>query len=281
MSFKATVFKVMIASPSDVTAERNIIRDVLSEWNAINAEKNNIVLLPVSWESHSAPEMGDRPQAIINKQILKDSDLLVGVFWTRIGTDTGEYISGTVEEIEEHVKLGKPAMLYFSQAPVIPDSVDQEQYGKLKEFKESCKEKGLFETYSDLNDFRNKFYRQLQLILNKHEYFAIEAKINKIESVDTIHSLSIPQLTRDAQILLKEASQDPHGHIMRLHFIGGVRIQTNSKQFITENSPKEIAKWEGAIDELENLGLIKANSHKREIFTVTREGFEVAELIEP
>jgi len=216
MSFKATVFKVMIASPSDVTAERNIIRDVLSEWNAINAEKNNIVLLPVSWESHSAPEMGDRPQAIINKQILKDSDLLVGVFWTRIGTDTGEYISGTVEEIEEHVKLGKPAMLYFSQAPVIPDSVDQEQYGKLKEFKESCKEKGLFETYSDLNDFRNKFYHQLQLILNKHDYFAIEAKINKIESVDTIHSLSIPQLTRDAQILLKEASQDPHGHIISI-----------------------------------------------------------------
>ena len=39
MGFKATVFKVMIASPSDVTAERNIIRDVLSEWNAINAGK--------------------------------------------------------------------------------------------------------------------------------------------------------------------------------------------------------------------------------------------------
>ena len=268
----------MIASPSDVTAERNIIRDVLSEWNAINAEKNNIFLLPVSWESHSAPEMGDRPQAIINKQILKESDLLVGVFWTRIGTDTGEYISGTVEEIEEHIKYGKPTMLYFSSVPVIPDSVDQDQYSKLKEFRDSCRERGLFETYTALDEFRNKFYRQLQLILNKHEYFNRESE-GMIESVESDRAVHIPRLTREAQILLKEASQDPHGHIMRLHFIGGVSIQTNSKQLLSDNSPREIAKWEGAIDELENFGFIKAASHKREIFTVTREGYEVAELI--
>ena len=278
MSFKATVFKVMIASPSDVTAERNIIRDVLSEWNAINAEKNNIVLLPVSWESHSAPEVGNRPQAIINKQILRECDLLVGVFWTRIGTDTGEYISGTVEEIEEHIKHDKPTMLYFSQAPVIPDSVDRDQYNKLKEFRDSCRERGLFETYATIEEFRNKFYRQLQLILNKHEYFIRESE-KIIESTDSNRSASIPQLTREAQILLKEATQDPHGQIMRLHFIGGVNIQTNSKPLLSDNSPREIAKWEGAIEELESLGFIKPTSHKREIFTVTREGYEVAELL--
>lgn len=277
MSFQAIVFKIMIASPSDVTAERNIIRDVLSEWNAINAEKNGIVLLPVSWESHSTPEMGDRPQAIINKQILKDSDLLVGVFWTRIGTDTGEYISGTVEEIEEHIKLGKPIMLYFSQVPVLPDSVDPDQYNKLREFRDSCKERGLFQTYSDLDDFRSKFYRQLQLILNKHEYFKVEVE-NEIESIG-IAPVELPRLTREAQMLLKEASQDPHGHIMRLHFVGGAVVQTNSKHLLADNSPKEIAKWEGAIDELERFGFIKATSAKREIFTVTREGYDVAELI--
>jgi len=281
MSFKATVFKVMIASPSDVTVERNIIREILYEWNAINAEKNNIVLLPVSWESHAVPEMGDRPQAIINKRVLQGCDLLVGVFWTRIGTDTGEYISGTVEEIEEHIKGGKPVMLYFSQAPVIPDSVDQEQYNKLKEFKEKCKNRGLFETYNNVNDFRNKFHRQLQLILNQHEYFTAKAAVDKIESINKYERSNIPKLTREAQILLKEASKDPYGNIFRLHYIGGVRIQTNSKQFVRENSPRETAIWEGAIDELERYGLIKASTPKREIFTVTREGYEIAELIEP
>lgn len=109
MSYNATVYKVMIASPNDVSAERSIVREVLSEWNVVNADIRNQVLLPVGWETHSVPEMGDHPQAIINKQILHDCDLLVGVFWTRIGTATGTYASGTVEEIEEHIKAGRQA----------------------------------------------------------------------------------------------------------------------------------------------------------------------------
>src|SRR6185295_10136580 len=119
MPFDAKVFSVMIASPSDVESERQIIRDVLSEWNAIHAEVRRTVLLPLGWETHSSPTMGERPQAIINKQVLKNADLLVGVFWTRLGTATGEYPSGTVEEIEEHIASEKPAMLYFSSVPVM------------------------------------------------------------------------------------------------------------------------------------------------------------------
>ena len=84
MSYTARVVKVMIASPSDVAKERQLIRDVIQEWNAIHAEDRRIVLMPVGWETHSAPDMGDRPQAIINKQLLKSCDLLVAVFWTRV-----------------------------------------------------------------------------------------------------------------------------------------------------------------------------------------------------
>ena len=62
------------------------------------------MLLPVGWETHATPAMGDRPQAIINKQILAGCDLLVAVFWTRLGSPTGAAASGTVEEIEEHLQ---------------------------------------------------------------------------------------------------------------------------------------------------------------------------------
>ena len=104
MGYNARVFNVMIASPSDVASERSIVREVIYEWNAIHSEKENIVLLPVGWESHSSPEMG-RPQEIINRQTVDKCDLLVGIFGTRIGTDTGEYDSGTIEEIERHIAL--------------------------------------------------------------------------------------------------------------------------------------------------------------------------------
>ncbi|WP_413860275.1 DUF4062 domain-containing protein [Candidatus Aalborgicola defluviihabitans] len=176
MSYSAIVYKVMIASPSDVSAERSIVREVLSEWNVVSSDARCQVLLPIGWETHSVPEMGDRPQALINKQILHDCDLLVGVFWTRIGTATGEYASGTVEEIEEHIKTGRPTMLYFSSAPVLPDSVDADQYRRLKEFKLSCQSRGLYEPYGDVQDFRTKLYRQLQLKVNRDAYFQTAAE---------------------------------------------------------------------------------------------------------
>lgn len=47
MSYQAKVYKVFIASPSDVEAERNVVRLVLSKWNDINSESQGIVLLPV------------------------------------------------------------------------------------------------------------------------------------------------------------------------------------------------------------------------------------------
>src|SRR5438093_13518879 len=110
MTYRAKVVKVMIASPSDVSGERQVIRNVLQEWNYAHSEDKNIVLMPVGWESHSTPSMGERPQGIINKRVLAGCDLLVAVFWTKLGTPTGNAASGTVEKIEEHLKSKRQAM---------------------------------------------------------------------------------------------------------------------------------------------------------------------------
>lgn len=67
MSYDAKVFNVMIASPGDVASERNIVREMLYEWNAVHSQTRKIVLLPVGWESHASPEMGKRAQEITNK----------------------------------------------------------------------------------------------------------------------------------------------------------------------------------------------------------------------
>lgn len=131
MAYDAKVFNVMIASPSDVTSEREETRGAIYQWNAVHSNSRKIVLLPVSWETHAFPELGETPQAIINKQVLDKCDLLVGIFWIRIGTSTQDYPSGTVEEIERHMNAGKPAMLYFSNTPFDdPKSSDPDQYNK-------------------------------------------------------------------------------------------------------------------------------------------------------
>jgi DNA-binding transcriptional ArsR family regulator len=167
MAFQATVYRILIASPSDVTAERKAIPEAISSWNATHSEDYGVVLVPVMWETHSTPEMGDRPQAIINKQIVGSCDLLVGAFWTRIGTRTGVAESGTVEEINEIKSADKPILIYFSSAPVVPDSVDPEQYKRLTDFKKKCQSEGLTEKYDSISELRGKLLRHLTNTIRK------------------------------------------------------------------------------------------------------------------
>jgi hypothetical protein len=60
MGFQANVLKVMIASPSDVADEREIVTNVLYQWNNANAVTRELVLQPVKWETHSSPQMRNR-----------------------------------------------------------------------------------------------------------------------------------------------------------------------------------------------------------------------------
>lgn len=165
MAFSATVLNVLIASPSDVPQERLAISEVLYEWNALNAKSTGRVLLPVKWESHSAPTMGDRPQAIINDQVVRDCDMLVGAFWTRLGSSTGVEDSGTVEEIKYFLSKQKPVMLYFSSAPVDPSKIDLDQFKKLKDFRDSIKNKGVIESYSSIEELHLKLMKQITIVV--------------------------------------------------------------------------------------------------------------------
>ncbi|WP_169704405.1 DUF4062 domain-containing protein [Candidatus Kuenenia stuttgartensis] len=279
MSYESKVFNVMIASPGDVASERNIIREMLYEWNAVHSRSRKIVLLPVGWESHSSPEMGKRPQEIINNLILDKCDLLVGVFWTRIGTSTEKYISGTVEEIEKHIAADKPTMLYFSGQPARLDSVDSEQYEKLKEFKASCKDRGLYETYDSHSEFKEKFYHHLQIKVNEHVFFFSENE-EPFQEVIYASKTQIPQIGGEARILLKEASQDNHGTILYVRTFGGTDIQTNGKNLIPEQNARVVAQWASALNELLNTDLIVERGHKGEVFQVTSLGYQVADMIE-
>ncbi|NRS14940.1 hypothetical protein HP398_00645 [Brevibacillus sp. HB1.4B] len=89
MAKQAPFYRILIASPSDLHKERKVIRDAINTWNTQNADIFNIIFLPTMWETNTVPTMGDRPQEIINQQIVDKSDLLLGVFWTRIGSPTG------------------------------------------------------------------------------------------------------------------------------------------------------------------------------------------------
>jgi hypothetical protein len=163
MAYDCRIYRILIASPSDVEDERDIAVKVIQEWNDLYSYSRKVALLPLRWETHTAPEYGTRPQEVINQAIVDECDLLVGIFWTRIGSPTGIADSGTLEEIERVGKAGKPIMLYFSRVEIDPDRIEINQINKLKRFKEQTYPKGLIEHYKKTIEFRDKFAKQLEL----------------------------------------------------------------------------------------------------------------------
>jgi hypothetical protein len=127
VSFKSETYSVLIASPSDLADERQAATEAINQWNAQHAVAESIVLLPVKSETRATPQSGGRPQRAINRQVVHQCDILVGMFWTRVGTRTRVADSGTVEEINQFVRAGKPALLYFSSRPIDPNSINLEQ----------------------------------------------------------------------------------------------------------------------------------------------------------
>jgi hypothetical protein len=276
MTYNATVINVMIACPSDVATERQVIIDVIQEWNSINSEDRQIVLMPISWQTHSSPKMGERAQEVINKQVLEHCDLLVALFWTRLGSPTGNSRSGTVEEIEKHLDSGKPTMIYFSSAPVRLDSVDEKQYKILQEFRQECEQRGLIEKYESISEFRDKFTRQLAQTVIR--YFSVE-KESLTNFIQASEEKALPNLSDEAKQLLIEASLDSHGTILKIEAMDGVHISAHNTQFGEKGNARAEAKWKAAVNQLVNFNLIEDRGYKGEVFSMTDEGYRVADLL--
>ncbi len=276
MTYPANVVKVMIASPGDVVKERGIIREVIAEWNVVHSEDKGIVLLPVGWETHATPDMGDRPQEIINKQVLKDCDVLVGVFKHRIGSDTGKSISGSVEEIEEHIATGKPTMLYFSTEDV-PRNHDASQLQAVKDFEKSLQGKGLYANYDNADDFKAKFQRHLaQKLIQSVWSFEVTDIESGVVLGAVFDSEGEPalELSEKARMILEESTlEGGSGHVMMMDHGEAFFVSTNSKDLVENKDPRSRAEWKESMAELCTEGLLEEQGYKGEQFEVTAKGW--------
>jgi len=149
MPVNVTTYRVLIASPFDLARERQAMRSVMHEWNEQHTIEYGVSFQPVMWEIAAILEMGDRPQAILNRE-LGDSDMLIGAFWTRIGTPTGVDISGTVEEISRFRDTGKHVSIYFSNRAIPPSKIDHEQYAQVLKFHDLCNREGLTQNFDSV-----------------------------------------------------------------------------------------------------------------------------------
>lgn len=257
----------MIASPGDVAAEREIVTQEMYRWNNANAVTRALVLQPVKWETHSSPQMGAPAQDILNERLLIDADIVVGIFGTRIGTATNNFISGSVEEIKRHVAAGKLAMLYFSHVPVDPNSIDQKQWLALQAFKEECKKGGLYAEYSSHEQLGRDFGHHLTIELNRPKYLWLTKPDVAVEPQD-------PDLDEYEKRLLIATASDRNGQILTGSTTDGYYVQSNDQNFV-DDSPRSAAVWKRVISRLYTLGYISRVND--EVFELTEDGFARAD----
>ncbi len=284
--YKATVIEIFIASPSDVQQERAMVREVINDWNSLNSKSRKVVLKALGWENDVYSSFNEgSAQESINKQILESSDLLVGIFWTKVGTPTEKYASGSIEEITKHIEAGKPTLIFFSKAPVKLDSVDDEQYKKLNDFKAWCQQKGVYREYDETSSFAQLFTKQLTLAMNQDPKILEMLKQHQITESEkqpqtTKPENKLPSLSSNAISLLKEMAEDPSGILLSVSVLAGFIYQTNGKSFtISRMEARKKAEFDRDLQELERYNLIKANGYKQDSFSITAKGYELVESL--
>lgn len=169
-----SVITIFISSPSDVSAEREVLEAIISELNRTWSSSLGVRLEPIMWETHSRPSFGTDPQDVLNRQLPDDYDVFLGILWGRIGTPTPRAESGTVEEFYrayERYKKDNNAvdlMVYFKDVGIPPSKAEPEQLTQIQQFKETLgKIGGLYSTFEDTSSFESSLRAHLSSLAQK------------------------------------------------------------------------------------------------------------------
>lgn len=138
-----------------------IVVKEIEEWNQHHWDKLNCGIKVRHWLTDASPDMSDRPQGVINRQLIDDTDAVVALFWSRFGTPTGLAQSGTEEEIRRAIASKTRVLLYFSDLEPLPPNVDETQLSKLMAFRSEMRSKGLAWNFRNRAEFKEQFRRHL------------------------------------------------------------------------------------------------------------------------
>jgi hypothetical protein len=165
-SSSVELVKVTLCGPSDVAKEIAFATQVINDWNCQHGEQRGFWVKHQHWSTDSYPDALETGQGAINKQLIDSTDILVAIFWSRIGTATANAESGTVEEIQRAIKRGRKVMVYFSDLEPLPAGAPTDQLNRLWAFRQQLRADRSCWTFQSRSRFRDDFANHLALMLN-------------------------------------------------------------------------------------------------------------------
>jgi hypothetical protein len=177
--------EVFISSPSDVYKERQVVKRVIEHYNGLDSIAERYVLRLLAYEESAPAEVGNRPQTIVDRHMMKagSSDLFICILWHRMGTpvtheETGErFQSGTAYEFLDAYRnnqmRGKPYILLYRGMKPFPPKSDPQQLRAVEAFfkqfeGEDAEFKGLYKTYRSNKEFEKMLFHDIDTVLSKN-----------------------------------------------------------------------------------------------------------------
>ncbi len=219
LPWQSRVLKIFVASPNDVTEEREALARLIRDINdvlAFLAPASRLTLELVRYETHTSPDIGS-PQEVINRQIAPDYDIFVGVMWRRTGTPTATEASGTIEEFRRAYERRKHGhlpriMFYFCDQPIaIPDAAELEQLAGVIKFREELSKLGLTGAYPSHTDFaeyvRGGLLRAIRDLLQEESRSPRSPELEvRSETIDSATNAELLQLAAEYEDIRRTLS---------------------------------------------------------------------------
>ena len=177
MPEEITAYRVFIASPGGLEAEREAFRSAINAHNESDAIERGVIFLPIGWEI--TPGGIGRPQAIINEEVRR-CDYFMLVLHDRWGSapqaGEGPYTSGSEEEFDiarACHKLGtmREIVVLFKDLDPAQLRDPGPQLSNVLKFREhlEAKRSFLFEVFDELSNFERRLQKHLAGWVRNHE----------------------------------------------------------------------------------------------------------------
>lgn len=138
MRLKMDKIQIVLASPSDLSDERMMIKKIVDELNPLYMQ-NDICIDLRMWENSVASMNADGPQGVIDLDLeIPHSDIFVCLYWRRVETIiAGEGIARTEHELnvalESYRKNRKPDIkVFFKTLELDNTTEDSKKLRKLR-----------------------------------------------------------------------------------------------------------------------------------------------------
>ena len=289
MPRSTTTITIFLASPGDVLPERELVASTVDKWNRIRGRETAVHFDLLRWETNVSAGFSTDGQKVINDQIGLDYDVLIALFWARIGTATPRSESGTTEEYERALSRFREGeaidiAFFFKDAPVPIGDIDPSQIQGVNDLRSQVSADGaLYKLFKDEDGLRFEVDLLLDRIARRYsggEHGGgmeltvptprmTTAVISNDATVSAVHPTEEGALIQDERGLL-DISDDLERHSVAAgKFLDEMTRHLNDLSATTNTVTKSLQEKArlGPVDPSETRPLVTQVSHSMDMFS--------------